>query len=152
MNKEQIVDYVMNTPNNTNRMILEQMLDELGGNGMAEEPLVFCFNINYEDEDDGAIYDEDPTVSLSKGTIEDLCNIIKQSTVTGASLPAMMIKIVENDTYNGDQYIYWTQPVIKVNSESISINGSQFIADRRIEYSYVKFFEGKASISRTVWR
>ena len=27
MNKEQIVDYVMNTPNNTNKMILRQMLD-----------------------------------------------------------------------------------------------------------------------------
>ena len=66
---------------------------------MAEEPLVFCFNINYEDESDGAIYDENPTVSLSKGTIEDLCNTIKQATVAGASLPAMMIKIVENETF-----------------------------------------------------
>lgn len=151
MNKEQIVDYVMNTPNNTNRMILEQMLDELGGKGMAEGPLVFCFNINYDDEDDGPVYKGDPTVSLSKGTVEDLCNTIKQATVTGASLPAMIIKIVENEIRQNVQDIYWTQPFIKINSEGISIEGNQFIGKKRIEYSYTKFSDGDTYINRSAW-
>ena len=53
MNKEQIVDYVMNTPNNTNRMILEQMLDELGGSGMIEESIMISAFYEVEEEEDG---------------------------------------------------------------------------------------------------
>lgn len=58
MNKEQIVDYVMNTPNNTNRMILGQMLDDLGG-GKMEKPIVFTAFFHYNEEDDGDYYDEE---------------------------------------------------------------------------------------------
>lgn len=45
MTKEDILDYVMNTPNNTNRMVLSDMLDEFnsgsGGSG-GPMPEVFC--------------------------------------------------------------------------------------------------------------
>ena len=44
MDKEQIIDYVMNSPANTNRAVLEGMLDEIGGGGTSE-PLIVNFSV-----------------------------------------------------------------------------------------------------------
>ena len=45
MNKEQILDYVMNSPANTNKAVLSDMLDGIGGNSDFSVATV-TFNVN----------------------------------------------------------------------------------------------------------
>lgn len=51
MNKQEIIDYVLETPGNTNKNILSQMLDELaeGGGGGGTSPLGSVTFINNSD-------------------------------------------------------------------------------------------------------
>ena len=44
MNKQEIIDYVMNTPHNVNRTILSQSLDEIGSSSSADLTLLFDYN------------------------------------------------------------------------------------------------------------
>lgn len=43
MTKEEILDYVMNTPDNTNRMVLSDMLDSFSSGGGNIAPLITTF-------------------------------------------------------------------------------------------------------------
>ena len=62
MDKQQIINYVMDSPENTNPAILNQMIDEVGGSGNNEEkyPVVWTdgtagagiIHIEYFDEND----------------------------------------------------------------------------------------------------
>lgn len=71
MNKKAIIDYVMNTPHNTNPAILKQMLDaNSGGAGceievISDETIDFiCGRISGWQEDENIITDEDNSVLL----------------------------------------------------------------------------------------
>lgn len=54
MNKEQVLDYVMTTPTNTNPAILNQMLDEISGDGESYDVVVK----GYYQSDDGIAGEE----------------------------------------------------------------------------------------------
>lgn len=52
MTKEDILDYVINTPNNTNRMVLSDMLDEFNSNSGGGGADILVVHLN-EDEETG---------------------------------------------------------------------------------------------------
>lgn len=78
MNKEEIIDYVMNTPNNTNRMILEQMLDELGGSEMTEESIMISAFYEVEEDDGYSVLKNVKEILINNQPIDECEEILSK--------------------------------------------------------------------------
>ena len=55
MTSDEIIRYIMNTPENTNPNILKQMLNEMGSGGSSQVFVVYCDNWRHNNEPVGAI-------------------------------------------------------------------------------------------------
>lgn len=55
--KEEILDYVMNTPRNTNRAVLRGMLDSLGsGDNPAKDFVIYDIDFEWDTQNNTAVY------------------------------------------------------------------------------------------------
>ena len=103
MGKEQIIDYVMNSPANTNRAVLEGMLDEIGGGGTSE-PLIVIPHFNTEDNGE---YLNKTWQELWDAYIsgKQVLLVHDTSDEIGSNIYARELEAVENE--NGYYYIYF---------------------------------------------
>lgn len=72
MTKKEILDYITETPGNTNRAVLGDMLDsfEGGSGGGGAEPLIVKLNVGTLDKTWQEIYDAFPNVVFDSGNAE----------------------------------------------------------------------------------
>ena len=73
MNSQEIVDYVMNTPSNTNPAILKQMIDANSSGGSSGVGFDFVLHIDYPGNPDNMWVDGDLDKVFSR--LEKDCNI-----------------------------------------------------------------------------
>ena len=78
MDKDKVIDYVMNSPANTNRAVLEGMLDGIAQGGGGAEPLIVTAT-----KDDNEVWTLDKTYNEIKTAVESgrVCVVKGQITV-----------------------------------------------------------------------
>ena len=134
MEKQEVIDYVMNTPMNTNPRILGQMLDELGGG--SSEPVVIMFR---EVDDPGST-----PVYTCDTTFEETLALVEKGCVNALSIPVSenVVKTAYTVGYFSDNFIDFVSMPNKSSSTDISVHQLTYNANGTIEFSGFYLQEG----------
>lgn len=111
MTKEEILDYVMNTPNNTNRMVLNDIIDELvnsSSGGASVFTVTFtptneewtAFTADKTIDEIEAAYEEGAIIQGRYGTENDMYTMINLDYIGGGLASFKNIAVYDNNPPN----------------------------------------------------
>ena len=119
MDKNDIIDYVTETPGNTNRAILGSMLDSFassGGGGGSASNFVVTFN---GDRQSGS-WTSDKTFADVKSAYDNGQNIVGKYTKGVITFYMPLMAYVNNET---DEYSFFSFALVQPNSSAGEITG-----------------------------
>ena len=107
MSKEDVINYVMNSPANTNRAVLSGMLDSIANAGGGTEFLVVNVSIHSETMEEGGETATELTFTADK-TLREIRE----------SVPFLIASLKYD---SNESNTYWLCPIFLVRDDSISI-------------------------------
>lgn len=136
MTKKELLDYVMNTPNNTNRQVLQYLLDDIGGGEEGNIPLPeyeseiidpsnnsFKLNLNLDDIDEDFMLIQTPKPDSETNFLYILINKAENGIVFSNSEIVLLITEVEKDEDKTLCYITeWPPQLSEISLGSCSIS------------------------------
>lgn len=136
MEKQDVIDYVMETPMNTNPRILGQMLDELGGSAPSE-PVVIMFR--------GVDGPGRTPVYTCDTTFEETLALVEKGCVNAITIPVSenAVKTVYTVESFADNFIDFVSMPYKY-STGISVRQLTYTVDGTIEFDAFNLQEGGA--------